>query len=257
MVNFLMPAIELSQKHRVTAWLLDRAYHLYKRLLEDQFRHHLPMLIRRGDMVIDVGANVGFYTAIFSKIVGPEGRVLAIDPCREHCRKLAALLLDNVQVLNQAVGAVEGETDFYLNPCHPSDHRCYLPKSGQKDVVKSAAHISTLSRILREQGGGFRVSLIKIDVQGFEMAVLEGLEEWLATTGEHPNLILEVAPTELSDAQTSVAQIESWLRGYSYHLFLLRKDGLIPLESLVHYIRDLPQHDYFDILASPRTEILQ
>ncbi|WP_446011711.1 hypothetical protein [Candidatus Electrothrix sp.] len=78
-VNFLMPTIELAQKNRGTAWLLDRGYHLYKRLLEDQFRHHLPKLIRRGDLVVDVGANIGFYTAIFSKLVGSEGRCLPLS----------------------------------------------------------------------------------------------------------------------------------------------------------------------------------
>ncbi len=255
-VNFLMPTIELAQKHRVTAWLLDRGYHLYKYLLEDQFRHHLPGLIRRGDLVIDVGANIGFYTAIFSKLVGSEGRVLAIEPCREHCRKLVALALDNVTVFEQAAGAVEGKIDFYFNPRHPGDHRCYFPGLEHEDVVKSTAHVSTLSRILRKQSD-FRVSLIKIDVQGFEMAVLEGLEEWLTATGERPNLILEVAPTELDDAKINVEQLESWLKGYSYHLFRLRKDGLIPLDNLSHYIRELPLHDYFDILASPRITPLQ
>ncbi|WYD81716.1 MAG: FkbM family methyltransferase [Candidatus Electrothrix gigas] len=255
-VIFLIPIIGLAQRHQMTAWLLDRGYHIYKYLLEDQFRHHLPKLIRRGDLVVDVGANIGFYTAIFSKLVGSEGRVLAIDPCREHCRKLAALGLNNVTVFEQAAGAVEGEIDFYLNLRHPGDHRCYFPGPKHENVVKSTAHVSTLSRILRKQSG-FRVSLIKIDVQGFEMAVLEGLEEWMTATGEHPNLILEVAPTELNDAKISVSQIEEWLRGHGYHLFRLQRDGVIPLENLSHYILVLPMHDYFDILASPRMEPLQ
>ena len=71
-----------------------------------EYAYHLPRLLRPGDTAIDIGANLGYYTRPMSRIVGPEGRVYAVEPVPVICEVLRRNLRgrDNVRILNCALG---------------------------------------------------------------------------------------------------------------------------------------------------------
>jgi FkbM family methyltransferase len=129
--------------------------------------------LRPGDVFVDAGANIGYYTIIAAKIVGPKGRVLACemmpltaDILRAHVEMNAA---DNVTVIEGALAEVEGET---LMASHPDG------KFGQASIARGdqgsgvAVRTRRLEVILEEVP---MVRIMKMDLEGAELGALRGL----------------------------------------------------------------------------------
>jgi FkbM family methyltransferase len=152
---------------------------LIRHLLRPGLTDLLARELRRGDVVVDVGANIGYYSALAAKLVGPEGRVLALEPDPAHFarlrRSLAANRCRNAVPLQLAAADREGGLDLYLSEENSSDHACY-PVPGRRRVPVRAVDLDGLV----EEQGLPRVDLVKIDVQGFEPAVLRGMRGLLA-----------------------------------------------------------------------------
>jgi FkbM family methyltransferase len=198
-----------------SAWgrrLFFALYEFYKNLFEagpiGALRAHVP----EGGFVIDVGANVGFFTERFARWVGPGGRVLALEPeaanHAELLRRLAAKgLAARVDARRAVADAQSGTARLVINPDHPGDHRIGedgepVPAVALDDAVPAGA----------------KVALIKIDVQGAELRVLAGASAILAR--DRPALFVEIDPAGLARFGAGVdALLESLAaRGYAPHV---------------------------------------
>lgn len=143
----------------------------YERDKQALFLRH----IRPGVAVYDIGANVGFYTLLASRIVGPAGSVIAFEPLprnlallREHirCNELA-----NVRVIDAAVAERAGEACFDDSLGHAEGH---IAESGPIRVKVVAIDE------LRDAGQIPAPAAMKIDVEGAEMAALRGADRTIA-----------------------------------------------------------------------------
>jgi FkbM family methyltransferase len=160
--------------------------------------------VRSGDWVIDVGANVGHYTCHLSNCAGRAGRVIAFEPIPQTFALLTAnvLALDhhNVTLLNAAASDRLGVAAMSL-PKLPSGltnyYRAALAQSGDYSVL--CIPIDTLNLP--------PVSLIKIDAEGHDLAVLRGTQKLLER--DKPTLIVECA---LDD------EVAGWIRERGYEL---------------------------------------
>jgi FkbM family methyltransferase len=140
-------------------------------------------LLRPGQTFLDVGANVGFYTLLGSRLVGPEGRVVSLEPLpanlgslRDHVRMNSA---SNVEVIAAAAGRAGGRLRFA-----PAASRSMgrLDESGGLEVdVVSLDELVSAGRLPPPH-------VIKMDIEGGEVAALEGASELLAA--HHPTLLL-------------------------------------------------------------------
>lgn len=130
--------------------------------------------LRPGDHVIDVGANIGDTALTASRKVGPEGKVWAIEAHPRTyqflCGNLSLNGASNVQPLNTAAAGEPGEVTF------GDDRRDDMNRVGAPGIVVRA---SRLDDTVEFRG---RVDLLKIDVEGYELQVLEGAPEILAVT---------------------------------------------------------------------------
>lgn len=136
---------------------------------EERFHAALMQAIRPGDVVWDVGANVGHYTSIFAQAVGPAGAVIAFEPS-PGCRPALATIAEdypNVRVLEIALSDYDGWANFDTSRGE-TDVNNQLRKDGDVEVRVARAD-SVLSA-----GTTQAPDIVKIDVEGFEPEVLAG-----------------------------------------------------------------------------------
>ena len=144
-----------------------------------------------GSHAMDVGANVGLYSVAIGNAVGPSGEVLAIEPlpANVEClrKNLAENGLDNVRIIAGAVAETAGEVELRLadDPAYASTEEVSESR-GTGEVIRVQA--LPLDRIW-EQAGKPKISVIKLDVEGGELAALRGARMMIEAA--HPLLLVE------------------------------------------------------------------
>ena len=147
---------------------------------EMRFSDALTSELREGDIVWDVGANVGFYTKTFLGIVGNSGSVVAFEPSP----KSAARLLDlnefkNLRVVQAALGNKTGKAVFRINEDETSPVNNVVDSSepGPNTIEIAMYRAEDALQLLALS----KPNVIKIDVEGYELECTEGLGRLLAT----------------------------------------------------------------------------
>jgi FkbM family methyltransferase len=163
-----------------------------------------------GGTIVDVGAHVGYFTVSLAREVGTSGQVIAVEPLASNLQLLEANVslneLDNVRIFRLALGEREDHVPLQVasDPAFSSLHRPYLGSTAKTLSIR----MSRLDRIWSECGRPF-VTLVKVDVEGAELGVLEGSEDLLRSCS--PLVMLEA-----NDA-SHLDDVTSWLgtRGYA------------------------------------------
>jgi FkbM family methyltransferase len=178
--------------------------------LEPGTRRVLSKLLVPGTTFVDVGAHIGLLTLAGARAVGASGKVLAIEPvplCFELLQRSLILngLAERVEGKCQAVGAHHARCKFFVRDVlgHSSLIRGEFAADGDEIEVS----VAPLDELVRPSQ---RVDLIKIDVEGAELAVLEGMTRVIA---ENPELsiIAEFGPSHLKTADVAA---EKWLSAF-------------------------------------------
>lgn len=220
-------------------------YDVYKLWFEAGPIAKLQAYVPEGACVIDVGANVGFFTLRFAHWVGPQGRVIAIEPedvnFVELTRRISAQTLsDRITIHHAAADRTKGEARLVVNKDHPGDHQL-----GDDGIP---VHTVTLDGLLASEDRA--PALIKIDVQGAEMRVLAGAETVLNLY--RPVLFIEVDPGALGRFGTSTDALLAFLARLGYAPHALESDGARLLTRLM--LDDLlARRVYVDLLFIAKT----
>lgn len=183
--------------------LYSRLYFVYKRRVEARATEAVLEYVAPGSTVIDVGANIGFFTLDFARRVGPRGRVVAFEPGRRNVETLRWNLerarLDNVVIVEAGLAEKSGQGVLYLNPAHPADHRIF---AGDAERPHETVPLIALDDYLRATPAPGAISLIKIDIQGAEMKALRGMTDTL-DRAPSAALLVEYTPAALIEAGDS------------------------------------------------------
>lgn len=228
-------------RRRGIAWELDLNEGIdFSIFLQGRFEpstgRALDRLVRNGDYVIDVGANVGAHTLPLVRRVGPGGRVIAIEPTEYAFAKLQRNIALNPDLasrisLHQLMLAEKTdtplETEIYSSwPLHATCSNLH-PVHRARGMVTTGARVSTLDQLLAEESLE-RVDLIKIDVDGHECGVFLGGQQSLSTF--RPALVLELAPYALQERGGSMAELLSLLTPHGYRLFDEKTGAPLPVK---------------------------
>jgi len=149
-------------------------------------------LVNEGDIVVDAGANIGYYTVLMSKEVGPNGKVYAFEPGKECFDILAKNVKENncnnVVLINKAISDKEGEIKFYVNEKDKASSSILEETKhlGKEVIVKA----TTLDKEVIED-----VDFMKMDIEGAELGGLIGGKELLQNCGK---MVIE-APEDRRD----------------------------------------------------------
>lgn len=174
---------------------------LYYKVWEPEKTELFARLLRTGDRIVDVGANIGYFSVLFAAAVGPTGKVVAIEPDRDNCKLLAANLRINglagiVQIVRAAAGASEGEhfIEVKAGVANRGDHRTF--SSGEPNGKRVRIPMVTVDDCT---SGWASVRLIKMDIQGFEYFALQGMRQTLQRNHDVA-LVTEFWPSEMRRA---------------------------------------------------------
>jgi FkbM family methyltransferase len=194
------------------------------RIYEPEVPRYLQAHVRSGDLAVDVGANIGYFTLLFARLVGPEGRVIAFEPNADNVRLLRqnvdANAYTNVEIHSQAVADSSGRSFLYLSPDNPGDHR--LVKSDSRSAVP--VNVVALDDALPELCG--KLDWLKVDVQGAELAALRGMRSLIDSSAKL-TIVLEFAPRAMDEFGTQPEQLLGLLFESGFEAFAPQWDGTV------------------------------
>lgn len=183
------------------------AYHLHQRQLLAEELPVLRNLVFPGATVFDIGANLGFFSAMLAGLVGPTGTVLAFEPAPEIFRKLVATVERNglSQVHPVKLGCGAKQEQMVLRQVTTSSGNASLVGLGPPGETVEIRRLDAIAEARREQP-----DLIKVDVEGFEPDVLRGAEAIIAES--RPILYIEMC----GEYERSTRETVNILRDYGY-----------------------------------------
>ena len=199
----------------LAAWLLHAG------LMGGVERRFFERAITPGQIVVDVGANQGIFTLLFSRLVGRDGRVYALEPAPalfaaldDNCRLNGA---DNVTRLQVAAGETRTRGELHCSRFNSGDNR--LTDSLKGPVVPVT--VIPLDEILPTE----QVSLVKIDVQGYERNVVAGMQAVLDRS-RAIRVFFEYWPAGLGYAGCAPGELLELFLVRGFSLFELSNAGL-------------------------------
>jgi FkbM family methyltransferase len=183
-------------------------------------------LVKAGEQVIDVGANVGWYSTMLAELVGPQGRVYAFEPNTDLARNLTLTAADYpwLQVISSAVGDADGQGILRISRLLGNSS---LEASTPEQVGSQACPVVTLDGFL-ETIGNPRITFIKSDTEGGELRVLMGARRILSAPTP-PACFIEVNPHYgLRPAALTALFDDLWHGDYSAWKIHPQAGSLIP-----------------------------
>ena len=135
-------------------------------------------LIKPGNTFLDLGANIGYYSVLTSKVVGQNGKVFAFEPDPQNLnflkKNVALNQANNVQIVEAAVGKTIRKQELRQDLSNPGESTLAQTKNGSKVKVK----VTTLDKFLN-QAQIKKTDVVKIDIEGAEIDALKGGQKFL------------------------------------------------------------------------------
>ena len=193
-----------------------------------EYNYHLPQLVRKGDVAIDIGANLGYYTRPLANIVGNEGEVYAVEPVPVIFSVLERNVrgCKNVHLLNYALGKeecdVEMANDSVAEVGYFGTGRNFVSEGAlSKSAVRFTARMRRGSDLF---GGLERIDFIKCDIEGYERVVMPELRTLIER--HHPTVLIE------TDGETRHEIIEMFSEmGYRAYILEAGREVALNAES--------------------------
>jgi len=183
--------------------------YFYGEPYEPELARFVPDVLRPGDVFVDVGANIGFFSVLAGAAIAPTGRIVAFEPDPRARARLASLVAANgvapaIEVVPAAVGAAAASATFFLaqdpvlSTLVPDESPA--PHLEVQDTIEVA--VVSLDEWFATRGDlSRRIRLVKIDVEGGESAVVAGMQQLLR---DHPAVIVVCETTIGSDADVQL-----------------------------------------------------
>lgn len=172
--------------------------------------------LNKGDVFVDIGANIGQHSLFASGVVGDEGKVIAFEPIPrtydQFSRSVQKNSMKNVEIHNCGCGEAESTLEIFFEEGNISGSS--FIKSDDKDLKESISIVKADSILMKEK----KISFIKIDVEGFELEVLKGLQQTI--NKYHPIILIEYSPYYFDISDPNIGfEIISILVDSGYNLY--------------------------------------
>lgn len=197
--------------------------------------------LTEGQTVVDIGANIGYFTLLASKLVGTSGKVLAIEPSHRNLKKLCEHLwlnvATNVAVLSVAAG--RGKTRVSIS--FPTYNNC---GAATLRPIKSLQSHQALQVALDDvfEAHSIRPDFIKMDIEGFELEALRGMERTLRCCS--PMVVCEISEKFLSELGQSTRELLAFMKDCGYSCEVISTSASIPAGAMISPNGELPAEQF-------------
>lgn len=187
----------------------------------------LSRWVHPGAVVLDVGANFGYYSIRLASAMQGNGQIFAFEPCKTTFSRLRTnIALNHLESVIHAIpcGLSEKAGVAYLDQTDGNSGAATLSVQAKGDAIEldTLDHFCHANEIRR-------IDVIKVDVEGSELRVIEGGREMLSH--HQPIIMIEFNSSALEGAGTSIGQLEDLLQALGYRLFTTKRERLLPFHS--------------------------
>jgi len=230
------------------------------RIHEESTTNLFQKTIKKGDIVVDLGANIGYFTLLAARLVGKGGRVYAFEPePRNYSYLLKNIQLNsysNITAIQKAVSDRDGKARLYMCP-YDTGHHTINQQEGIEDYRHgrtgrvSAVDVESviLDRFMEGREDG--IDVIKMDVEGAEALALSGMDRILKENKDI-KMFVEFFPLFIKKMGSSPEEfISKLLEDYGFSIFIIGQDydaynkELLRINSadeLMNFCRDKEDH---------------
>lgn len=213
-----------------------KMYFMYKRKIESESLDFLKCFLKKNITVVDVGANIGYFTIEISKYLDSSSNIIAIEPGAINFSRLQKVIkkkkpVPSISLVLGGLSEKSGWGTLEIDPSNPANH-----KISEKQNATKSVELLTLDEVTENLNS---VALIKIDVQGHELAVLKGGKKLLKE--QSPALLIEID----NRFDTSLGEeIWDYLDANSYRMF-----RSIDLRESITKLQLKDTSGYFDVFC--------
>lgn len=195
---------------------------------ETAFKEVVKSFLKKGDYVLDIGANIGFHTLFFAEIVGEQGKVTAFEPVPYNYQALQHnISLNNFSHITAMNIALSHKNEqIYI----AADEKSINP--GTFNLFDQSGNTLITCCIGDEITGDQKVDFMKIDVEGYESFVIQGLLETIKKN--RPTIIFEYDKGYHQKTGLTEDYIFSLLSAMNYHFFHIYQAGPARLNSFTN-----------------------
>ena len=188
-------------------------YFFYKNISDRRKIVLFKNIIKPGMRVLDLGANIGFYTVLFSKLAGKNGKVFAFEPDAKNYKYLEGntKTLHNVIVEKKAVSDKTGKINLFISKDLNVDHHSY--DIGEGRVCEEVDAIALDDYFLDD----IKIDFIKIDIQGYEATAMKGMSKIMRQSGKMV-VFGELWPYGLQKAGSNAEEYLQFLKSRGFRI---------------------------------------
>jgi len=226
---------------------------------EPVITNYFKKAIKPGDTVIDIGANIGYYSLLSSKLVGSKGKVFSIEASpsiyTELLNNIKLNKQTNINTYNAAVYNKQENLVLYKADKENIGASSLFERNKYKYTEESTISANTLDKIIPPKSIK-NARLIKVDIEGAEWFLVDGIKELIKET--NADWLIEISPTDIKSTGGSVIEIKSIFFKSGYKAYIIdnkydpswyirnNKDNIKLVET------DLNIDDRFDILFTKK-----
>ena len=235
-------------------WLNENKY-LDKSIIENGiFEKYstqiINQLVKKGDFVLDIGANIGYYSVLFSKLVGETGVVFCFEPTEHYSSVLEMNLeannIQNAEVFKVGLSNKRQKLEIQIGNSSATLH----PIENQAIIKEELIMLTTLDDFMLQHKLQ-KIDLVKIDIDGHEPLFFEGAQKTLDKF--NPIVLLEVNHLNYIEAGFSAWDFYDFLK--QNHYIIYSEDGLIEFKTKEAFLRKCGNFAYSANIIISRKEI--
>lgn len=184
--------------------------------------------VKEGDIVLDLGANIGYFTCLFAQLVGKTGKVFSFEPDPKNFN----ILKKNVEINNyqnvvleqKAVSNTKGKIKMYLSDS-PKDHRIYNTNDGRESIEIECI---TLDEYL--QKFNIKIDFVKSNIQGADYAAFQGMNSIYEKSKSKISIAVEFNPGMIKQFGGNAEEFLDKLLSDNFKLYDLRwHEKILPI----------------------------